>query len=365
MSDIRACTADDIPAVARIFQKAHRDPRKPAPASLEACLKELFFDHPWYDPELSSRVYVAPDGSVGGFIGVVPLHMSYRGSPVRAAVPTSLAVERPDLDPLAGAKLVRSFLNGPQEISISEPANYLSIGMWERLGGQSIPSESMEWLRVFRPAGLALALLAERFSPAMFGRPIGQLLDRVADRFTGDAARFAVKERSFAHDADVGDDVLMQHLPTFAATYPLHPDWDPVALKWMLDHASHHHARGPLYRRMVYGKNDKPLGCYLYQGRPGRVAWVLQILALPDALDGVLDSLFAHAYRQGSVALKGRTQQRLLDPLLKRGCIFYRRASAVVHSRNPELLAAVRSGGAITSGFAAESWMRLIGEKFA
>ena len=157
----------------------------------------------------------------------------------------------------------------------------------------------------------------------------------------------------------------MQHLPTFAATYPLHPDWDPVALKWMLDHASHHQARGPLYRRMVYGKNDKPLGCYLYQGRPGRVAWVLQILALPDALDGVLDSLFAHAYRQGSVALKGRTQQRLLDPLLKRGCIFYRRASAVVHSRNPELLAAVRSGGAITSGFAAESWMRLIGEKFA
>jgi hypothetical protein len=365
MSEIRTCTADDIPAVARIFQKAHRDPRDRAPASLEACLKELLFDHPWYDRELSSRVYVAADGKVGGFIGVIPLHMSYQGRSVRAAVPTSLAVERPDLDPFAGAKLVRSFLSGPQEISISEPANDLAIGMWERLGGQSVASESMEWLRVFRPAGLALALAAERFPPAMLARPIGQLCDRVAGRFTGDAALFAAKSRTYVHDADVSDDLLMQHLPTFAATYPLHPDWDRDALQWMLNHASRHNTRGPLYRRMVYGKHDTPIGCYLYQGRPGRIAWVLQILALPDALHAVLDSLFAHAYAQGSVALKGRTQQRLLDPLLKRACIFYRRASAVVHSRNPELLQTVRSGGAITSGFAAESWTRLIGENFS
>jgi hypothetical protein len=364
MSEIRACTVDDIPAVARIFQKVHRDPRVPAPASLEACLKELFFEHPWRDPELPSRVYVARDGAVSGFIGVVPLHMSYRDRPVRAAIPTSLAVERPDLDPLAGAKLVRLFLNGPQDISISEPANYLAVGMWERLGGQSVASESMEWVRVFRPAGLAVALLAERCSPVRLARPIAQGLDRVADRFTGDASEFDSSGRVLFRDEDASDDLLAQHIATFAETYPLHPNWDPVALKWMINHASHHQTRGQLYRRMVYGKNDKPLGCYFYQGRPGRIAWVLQILALPDALDCVLDSLFAHAYWQGAVALKGRTQLRLLDPLLKRRCIFYRRASAVVHSRDTELLTTVRSGGAITCGFAAESWMRLVGEKF-
>lgn len=361
---IRACTSEDIPAVARIFQKTYRNPRKPAPESLEACLRELFFGHPWHDPELSSRVYIAPDGTVGGYIGVVPLKMSYRGQPVRAAVPTSLAVERPGQNPLAGATLVRAFLNGPQDISISEPANHLSVGMWKRLGGQSVASESMEWLRVFRPAGLALALLADRVPLAKCGRPLGLALDRIAGQFTGDRARFNVPARSYARDADVSDDLLLRYIPEFGASYPLHPEWDSTTLKWVLDHASRNVARGQLFRRMVYGKDDAPLGCYLYQGSPHRVAWVLQILARPDAIDPVLDSLFAHAYRHRSVAIKGRTQLRLLDPLLRHHCIFYQHHSAVVHSRNADLLAAVRSGSALTSGLATESWMRLIGEKF-
>jgi hypothetical protein len=114
----------------------------------------------------------------------------------------------------------------------------------------------------------------------------------------------------------------------------------------------------------VFGRGDKPLGCYLYHGRPGQIAFVLQVLAHPAGLGAVLDSLFAHADAHGSVGIKGRTELRLLEPLLQRKCIFFRRHSAMMHSRDPALVEAVASGMAITSGLAAESWMRLCADEF-
>ena len=56
MSEIRPCLAEDIPAVADLFQKTFRNARRPAPPALQPVLRELFFEHPWQDPELPSRV---------------------------------------------------------------------------------------------------------------------------------------------------------------------------------------------------------------------------------------------------------------------------------------------------------------------
>jgi hypothetical protein len=361
MSDIRACIPDDIPAIARIFQKTFRDRRRPAPFSLETCLRELFFGHPWYDPELSTRVYVAPDGNVAGFMGVVPMHMSFRGRPVRAAVPTSLAVEDPKRYPLAGAKLVRAFLSGPQEISVSEPANEVSQAMWVRLGAHMFPSESMEWLRILRPAGLALALPARNWTG--LAAPVALAADLAIRKLAGERFR-APRTSAYQRDADVSADELAPCLAEFSRFYALHPEWDAHVVQFMLRHAAQNKARGTLYVRVVYGRGDTPLGCYLYHGRPGKIAFVLQILAQPNALDAVLDSLFAHADAHGSVGVKGRTELRLLEPLLRRKCLFFRRHSAMMHSRDPELVEAVASGQAITSGLAAESWMRLCADQF-
>ena len=364
MSDIRPCTRDDIPAVAGIFQNAFRDRRVAPPRSLELCLQEVLFEHPWFDPELQSRVFVTPDGKVGGFMGVMPLHMSYRGRPVRAAVPTSLAVAEPAKYPIAGAKLVRAFLAGPQDLSISEPANALSQNLMTRLGAEQVPSESMEWLRVFQPGGFAATLLGEHWGARM-ASPLLRLADRVAQRgVVADMVRFQPMPASFAHDADVSDETLLALLPELAASYSLRPDWDLPAFKFILGHASRNSARGPLFRRIVYGKDMKPLGCYLYHGRPGKVGFVLQVLAREGAVGAVLDSLFVHAVHNGSVAIKGRTDQRLLDPLLRRGAFFFRRHSSLVHSRHPELVEAVRAGTAITGGLAGESWTRLCGDRF-
>lgn len=360
MSEIRACRADDIPAVADLFQKTFRNAHRPAPPALQPVLRELFFEHPWHDPELPSRVSEL-DGKVIGFIGVLPVRMSFRGRKLRAAVPSSLMVDDPHKHPLAGARLVRAFLSGPQDLSFSEPISPLAQSMWERLGGETTPSESMEWLRILRPAGLATAFAAKRLPILGAFRPVARLIDRGVKQ-RGDFA-FDPMAGEF-RDADVDDEALFGAINGVAEAYPLHPDWDATFLHWQLAHAARNRSRGALHRRAVYDRSGRLAGCYVYHGQPNQMAWTLLLLARPDAVAPVIDSLLAHAAAQGAVALKGRTQLRLLDPLLKRNAFFFRRHSAVAHSRESELLVAIRAGDALTSGLAAESWTRLIGDSF-
>jgi hypothetical protein len=365
MSDVRACTADDIPAVARMFQKAFRDPFEAAPPALESYLRELFLEHPWRDPDTTSRVYVDADGIVQGFIGVLPLRMSFHGQPVRAALASSLMVDNPAEHPLAGARLLRSYLTGPHDLCVSETSNPIAQGMWERIGGRSIAEYSMEWLRPLRPASLGVALIGECLPSTKILHPLAAVADRVLARIAPSLSWSAPVPPSIYTAADVDDDALIEQIPQFAAHYALHPEWDRAALGFFLRHAARKGRHGELYRRMVYGRNKTPVGCYLYYGRPRQIAFVLQVLALPEALDAVVASLLSHAAQHGCAAVRGRTQPHLLDVLLRQRCVFFQRSSTTVYTRNADLMSAIRTGDAFIIGLAGESWTRLIGEKFA
>lgn len=364
MSDIRACTAEDFPAIAHMFQKAFRDPDAAAPPSLESYLRELFLEHPWRDPDNASRVYVDDGGRVHGFIGVLPMRMSFHGRTVRAALASSLMVDNPSEHPMAGARLLRSYLAGPQDLCISETSNPTARSMWERIGGRTVAEYSMEWLRPLRPAGFGVALMEERWPVAKALRPLAALADHVVMRIAPGLARPVSALAPGYSTADVDDEALIEHIPQFAAHYALHPEWDRATLAFFLRHAARKGRHGELFRRMVYGRGGKPVGCYLYYGRPRQIAFVLQILALPEATEAVVASLLGHAAQQGCVAVRGRTQPHLLDALLHHRCLFFQRSSTTVYTGNAELLGAIRSGDAFIIGLAGESWTRLIGEKF-
>ena len=365
MSLIRACGPEDMPAVAELFQRTFLGRRGPAPESLKSYFAELFLHHPWQDPELGSRVYVGPEGAVRGFVGVLPLRLAFRGRKVRGAIAGSLMVDKPEDNPLAGARLLRAFANGPQELSISENANRISETMWQKLGARTVPFESLEWLRILRPAGVALAFAREWFAPAAVFGPVASMVDRVAQRTSGNPFALQASPGAYEYDADAGDALLLDEIPRFAAGYAARPDWDRSSLQWVLAHARTKARRGTIRRRMVYGKNHVPLGCYVYYGRPRGIAWVLQILARPDCSDAVLDSLLTNALRDGSVAVRGRTHPRLMNALLRHGAMFFHRSSTVVHSADLELLQAIHSGDALLTGLAGEAWTRLIGDRFA
>jgi hypothetical protein len=357
--DVRPLAAGDIGAVAALFQKSFRDRAKNAPESLNRYLHEIFLQHPLADPDLPSRVHVGADGAVNGFIGVLPARMLWRGRPLRAAIAGSLMVDEPHSNPLAGARLMRAFFKGPQDLSFSESANPISQGMWERLGGLAAPAYSMEWVRVIRP----FAALATVSPAARLLQPLGRGLDFLSAPWTKRILELA--PNATASGADVGDDEIIQALEDLAPAFPLAPNWDSRVLRWMLSHAERKERHGPMFRRVVTGRGGRSLGCYLYFGHPGRIAWVLQVLSKPEAAGAVIDDLFAHAASQGFAAVRGRTQPHLLDALMRRKCLMVHRASTVLHAREAEIMQAVRGGDALLNGFAGESWTRLIGGEFA
>lgn len=361
MSQIRACTPEDMPRVADLFQAIFRGSSGPAPASLQQYLLELFFEAPWHDPELPSLVYIAPDGAVGGFVGVIPLRMSFRGKPIRVALASSVMVEKPKDNPLAGARLLRAFMNGPQDLSFSDDANPVSVAMWKKLGAQSVPLESLDWLRVLRPAGFALSIVGDRIPLLKLAHPVCVAIDRMATRVAGNRFRLKTQGTARSIDVDLNDDSLTEHLREFAAAYSLRPTWDTDSLRWILNHAAENRRHGSLVCRAVYGKAEPPLGCYLYYGRPHGVAHVLQVMASPDAAGIVLDSLLEHAQQNRCVAVRGRAHSRYIDGLFSRDCIFFNRGSVVVHSRNADVIGAARSGDALMTGLAGEAWTRIAG----
>lgn len=362
-ASIRECRPGDLGVASVLFSRLLRSGENCNLATLESYLSTLFFEHPWRDPQLPSLVSVSARGAITGFLGVLPVRMTYRGRPVRTALASALMVDSAQRDPTAGARLLRTFLGGPQDLSVSEHSNALAAGMWLRLGGVAVPAYSMDWLRILRPlqAGIALAKLPPWL--AGLSRPAAGAVEGLLRTDSRRAFRLDQEDPRITRSGlDV--DQLADLAVRFAAPYGLKPAWDASSLRWFLEHAAHKGDWGDLTARVVTGRNKAPLGCYLYYGRPGGVAFVLQIFSAPENAVTVVRSLLADVHALGCAAVRGRAQPDMLFALLQTGCIFKHGTSLTMHSRNEQLLAAVHAGDALLTGLAGEAWSRMNRGKF-
>ena len=335
---IRPVDRQDLPAVARLFEATFRSRDAAGTASLASYLGEVLFEHPWRDPDLNSLVYVDGAGQVGGFIAVFPLRLMVNGAPVRGALAGTLMVERPAENPFAGARLMRSFLNGPQDISLSESANETSQRMWEKLGGETATLYSMEWLRVFPPGGFRASPSANAGPPATrLLRPLARGFDALAGAGARQsppacAGSFA-RRRGRRRRIDRSHAALRVHLRDAAglgAHQPhrlSHPRGDQGA------------AWHPLPARRSRLRRGAARSSISTTGGRAASASSSQILARPGAREAVIDDLLADAMGRGLVALRGRVQPEFAGILLRRRAVFLHAASTLMHSRHQELLA--------------------------
>src|SRR5690606_30292495 len=141
----------------------------------------------------------------------------------------------------------------------------------------------------------------------------------------------------------------------------LQPDWSGDQLAWRLRHGRLKNRHGPRTMRIVTGRNGAALGCYVYYGRPGGIAWVLQLLANGPDYGTVVDDLLIHARDSGCVAVRGKMAPGLGEALLTRRCLYFHRSATVYRTCDPAIDAALRSGDALVTGLAGESWSQLIG----
>jgi len=362
MSQIRPLRRDDIPLVARMFVDTYFGTEEEVRASLAAYLEALFLGHPWFDPEIPPLVLTRPNGSAMGFMGILPSRMMFDGRPVRAAIGHSILVDKPKENPLAAAKLVRAFFAGPQDLTFSEWSSPLAVGLWKPLGGRTIPGYGTDWVRVLRPSGLAAYFVGAGWARLL--RPLTSAADLLAGRLRKNPLRLTPAATGSYTDRDVAAEEIIEHLPEFTEHYRLKPTVDAACLRWQLGHASEKNFYGQAFKRMVFGKNGKPLGFYICYMQPHRVGFVMQALARPEGAEAVVDSLLAHADAQRCVAVFGKIEPRMSAALLSRRCLLAQRTSTQIFCRNEELVTAIRCGDAYLMGLAGESWTRMIGEVF-
>ncbi len=358
-STIRACEPGDLPIVARLFTKTFRNNRDRASVEIERHLHALLFEHPWRDPQLASQVSVDAGGHLNGFICVLPVRMTLAGRPVRAALASSLMVDEPEKDQLAGARLFRSYFKGPQDFSFSDSSNPVARRMWERLGGAVAPLYSMEWIRLLRPAQAACAFASGAVPAATYLRPFAAVLDR-AVRNKLAALRIEAVEAT-AEETTADNFELLSLIIRLSGSYRLAPQWSCEDLRFILQQAGYKERYGSLVCTIVRDKNGKALGAFLYYPQPKGIAFVLQVLAEPGAFAPVIDTLLADAHARGCVAVRGRTQPELIGPLQQRRCLFVQQSCVTYGSKDPDIGEAARSGDALLTGLGGEAWTRLIG----
>lgn len=361
---VRDLRREDLPAVGRLFQKTFRGSGD-TPSSLTGYLREIFFEHPWYEEDLASKVFVDAAGGIAGFVGVFPARMELDGRPLRGAFAGSMMVDRPEQNPLAGARLLRAFLAGPQDISLTETANPVALGMWQKLGLPLDMAYSLNWLRPFRPVSAALDAAERSFGAVRLLRPIGRLADNVAERTRLSSLRAPqMREIRRSGFRDATREEFAAAILDLAAGFPLRPRWDPQSLDWFMEQAERKRDFGPCVWRIGQSRGGEIIGCYAYHGRPGHIARLLQALCTPAHAGDLVDDLFTHADAAGCAGIRGGGHPWLAPELLARKTMFYGRSFFVAHARDRALLQPVEAGRALISGLAGESWTRLVGDRF-
>ncbi|MCI0393134.1 MAG: GNAT family N-acetyltransferase [Acidobacteria bacterium] len=369
MKQIRPFVRDDIPQVADLHQRVFRIHGKPHQRSHSAELsqayakyfEEIFLRNPWYDEALPSLVYQKPTGRITGFLGVMPRRMSLNGQLIKVALGSQFIVA-PD-SRSTGALLLKTFLSGPQDLSLTDEANSVSRKLWEKLGGTAALFYSIHWTRPLRPSRFVVSLISSFFEErkpwsylVSASRPICNLADAIVVR---KLPRYFRQTAPQVSAEDLKIETLLRYLSEFSNTRPLWPEYDDRSLKWLFEAITQKEHNGALRGMSVHNAKREMIGWYLYHLKPGGTSTVLQIVARNNSMSEVLDHLFYDALRQDSVAVSGRLDPRFMREVSDKYCFFNcGRPWVLIHSRNPDLLRVFNNGDAMLSKLEGEWCMR-------
>lgn len=353
MALVRSFAVADIPAVARLHRTVFPAGDGVPPRSDEAYrvyLTDVFLNCPSRDPQLPSLVYQEDNGRIVGFIGVVPRQLSMGRRHFQAAISSQFVVDPTSAVAVVAIRLARQFLQGPQDLSISDEANDTSKRIWEALGGTTALLHSLHWTRPLRPAQFALSLMRRRRKLAMLAAaasPLAPVCDAIATKMP-QSQLYQSKPVVSAVD-ELTEQAVLAYLPEFVSAGSLHVEYDEPTLRWVLARARQRRAADG-FRAAVIRNGQRTIGWYVYHIDSSRTANVLQVVADPTAIGEVLDHMFFEAAGQGALAATGRLDPAFLQALSDKYCVLHRRGPWVLlSSRRAELLHSFQSGDAVFS----------------
>jgi hypothetical protein len=347
VSEIRPLERADLPQVVSLYEHVARSGSRTAPPGLQGYFERTFLDHPWADHEIPSLVYVEGD-QVLGFLGSSVRRLRLDGQPLRMGISGQLVTEPEVRKRAAGAFLMREYMTGPQDLTITDTASDMVRRIWEGVGGETSQLACIGWVRIFRPAQFASAYRGRQQVEPQRQARLSQLLDTISSPLAGRALRPERADGTQAQELTSAE--LVSRLDDLK--FRLRPAYDEEFAAWLLDEVAAVRSRGTLVKRAV------SRGWYVYYLVPGGISQVLQVAAEERDAGDVLDHLFDDAYRRGSAAVQGRLEAHVREPLAQRKALFHQSGYlALVHARDRELLHAIQAGQALLTRLEGEWWM--------
>lgn len=358
---IRALQRGDLPAVTQLYETVFRAGMAAKPGLAEE-FERTVLDYPWADPGMPSLVYEQPDGAISGFLGSHVRRMRLGSRRVRMGCAGQLVTDPAHARRGIGALLLRRYLSGPQDLTVTDGANDAVRLIWEGLGGSTSAIRSLSWTRRFAPAAMLGDRAARRIGRPLPGtRSAARIADRIAARRLAPPPVTTVSEPLGAEDLLTALDALASVPRSGRArlgpAYELLPDYDRPYLDWLFEELSAVRARGELVGRLVRGHDGTVTGWYVLYSRPGATSQAIQVGAAPARAAAVLDHLFADAAANGSAAVEGRVEPALLPALRERGCSIRGSDWTLMHSDDPDLLAPISLDRALLSRIDGDWWM--------
>jgi hypothetical protein len=292
--------------------------------------------------------------------------MEFRGKPIVLATKSIYMVDAEHRKGPAAIQLLGRALKGPQDLTWTDGASGAISAFWTALGGHTGPLYAFNWIRILRPFGMARSGLERIGRAGRILMPASALLTVPAD-FLISKAPFEVLRPPISplQARLVSAEEMLGCIEEIGWREPLKPSYSLPSFAWLMKEAAKSWT-GNLRLATVTDPGGVRCGWFIYYASPGGAAWVFQIgVRRRDDFPNVLRALFRDAWEQGSVCVKGAAIPQYLTALTEQYCFFrhpYNRV--VIHSRNPEIVNAIRLGEAAITRLDGTSWMRFSRENW-
>jgi len=359
MEEIRAFSEEHIRDVANLYLSAGRGEFRPAPRTLEDAFRDNFLGNPWASPDICPLVYMEK-GKLVGFLGVIPRPMEFRGRPIRAATITVWLVDHQLHRGLAGMKLLRHLLNGPQDFSFTDGAGNETGSIYTALGARVSSVYSFNWVRVLRPFQTARGVFDRmggifRTLKGISGvvtTPLDYLLSKAPLGLLGrPKSQYTFKQVSAAE--------YLACLKEGQGREALKPAYSMPSFEWLIAQAGKGEKHQGLRMVTVQSPEGARCGWFVQYAIPGRPAYVLQLgCHRRHHFPEVLLALFEDAWEQGASAVKGQALPQFLTLLTEQHCLFRQPYAGVIgYSRDPEIMRAFQLADTALSRLDAGQWL--------
>ena len=359
LTQLRPMRIEDIAQVGALYFKIFRNKPENSSSDFNTYFKELFFGSPYYSPENGSFVHETADGQIDSVLSAVPMEYHVNGKAMISRLLGTFMTD-PDMSTQGAAQLTLTLRARRQDLCFTNTASPTSASHLRAVGGVVLPTQSLEWCRVFKPAAYAVQCLRPHTS--FLHKTAWLPLAKFGDTMIRKIGKIPPLEPPRGVRDEIMEDVAFQELaPSFVADYSVRPAWSKPEISWILHMASMHKSDGQLQIRCVYDDVGRVCGCYVFFGKPGAIAKVLNILATSrQDSDLVVTQMLHRLESAGYVAAQGPVQPRLLEAFSRHSALFYRhKAYTCVSTRHREVIEAIDRHDIFLGGLAGESWSRL------